>query len=137
MAVEAPVARVVLLGRTSPVLARGGVGTSSRRSDRPATDAAGGAAGEQVGARDAGLPCTGRAVLDGDLGLVVLPLGLGRWEECRIVGVDEDAAQGGGVPAEALARPESLAVEVAGDLTERCLGQELAEDALDDGGFVI
>src|SRR5690625_6934188 len=49
MAVEAPVARVVLLGRTSPVLARGGVGTSSRRSDRPATDAAGGDAGEQVG----------------------------------------------------------------------------------------
>lgn len=41
------------------------------------------------------------------------------------------------MPAEALARPESLAVEVAGDLTERCLGQELAEDALDDGGFVL
>lgn len=41
------------------------------------------------------------------------------------------------MPAEALARPESLAVEVAGDLTERCLGQKLAEDALDDGGLVL
>src|SRR5699024_2735649 len=82
-----------------------------------------------------GLPCAGHTVLDGDLGLVVLPLGLGRWEECRIVWGDEDAAQGGGVPAGALAGSDSAGIQLAGDLTERCLGQELAEDALDDGGF--
>lgn len=53
------------------------------------------------------------------------------------MGVDEDAAQGRGVPAGALAGSDSAGIQIAGDLTEGCLGQELAEDALDDGGLVL
>src|SRR5699024_2462599 len=49
----------------------------------------------------------------------------------------EDAGRGGGVPGDALARAETFAVEVAGVPTERCMGEALAEDGRDDGGFLL